>query len=262
MEILSQSQLRAHGFPTFCYLCGEPLDGPAPVNRDHCPPKGFFAPDDRENFPIILPTHEACNNRWKGADEIIGILTDALHIRKKSTDLKRTRKIDAQLVKLGENEAAMVTNLPISPMVARIVRGMHSLLYKEFLPINTKSKFHIPLPEADADTKSMIMPLDQSFTFSGVIRKALLTKTADVVRAYNGKFKYACAWEQFDNGTPFCIACFDIYGFHALSPPVSKFPKSFVGMYIPDRKPKSAVRASGLEIELTQDELLDPWQQK
>lgn len=138
---------------------------------------------------------------------------------------------------------------------------MHALLYKEFLPVNTKSKFHIPIPEADTETRTIRVPLEQSFTFSGIIRKALLTKTADVVRAYNGNFKYACAWERLDNGTPFCITCFDIYGFHALSPPVSNFPKSFIGMYIPDKQPNGAIRASELDIELTHEEILDPWQQ-
>ena len=261
MEILSQSQLRAHGTPEFCYLCGETLDGPSPINRDHCPPKGLFAPADRENFPVILPTHERCNNSWKEADELIGIVTDALHTKKKSQNLAHTSKLRAEFVAIGEAEATSVSNLPLAPMAARIVRGMHALLYKEFLPVDTKSKFHIPLPEGDLRTRSVLAPLEQTFTFSGVIRKALLSKTADVVRAYNDKFKYACTWEQFDNGQPFCIACFDIYTFHALSPPVTNFPKSFISMYIPHSQPPGAARASGLEIEITQGELLDPWQQ-
>lgn len=261
MEISSQKQLRAHGAPSFCYLCGEPLDGPQPVNGDHCPPKGLFAPHDRANFPIILLTHQECNNHWHNADELIGIVTDALHSKKKSTDIAHTRKLDAEESLFGHHPAIAVSNFPIEPMAARIVRGMHALLYKEFLPVTTKSKFHIPLPKADTETRKVGLPLEQSFTFSGVIRKALLTKTADVVRAYNGNFKYACTWERFDNGTPFCITCFDIYGFHALSPPVSNFPKAFVGMYIPDKQPNGAIRASGLEIELTHGELLDPWQQ-
>lgn len=87
-------------------------------------------------------------------------------------------------------------------MAARIVRGMHALLYKEFLPVTTKSKFHIPLPEADTDTKAMIAPLEQTFTFSGVIRKALLSGTADVVRAYNDKFKYVCTWRDSTTDSP------------------------------------------------------------
>ena len=237
------------------------MDGPAPVNRDHCPPKGFFAPEDRQNFPILLPTHEICNSSWKVADELIGIIADALHIRKRSMDALHTGKLHAEIVSLGKRPATAISNLPIAPMAARIVRGMHALLYKEFLPVSTASRFHIPLPEADTETKRIREPLEQSFTFSGVIRKALISHTADVVRAYNGKFKYACTWERFANGTPFCITCFDIYSFHTLSPPVSNFPKSFIGMYIPDSQPKGTIQASGLEIELTQEELLDPWLQ-
>ncbi len=146
-------------------------------------------------------------------------------------------------------------------MAARIVRGMHALLYKEFLPVSTQSKFHIPLPEAELERKTPILPLEQTFTFSGIIRKTLLSKSADVVRAYNDKFKYACTWERFDNGGDFCIACFDIYNFHKLAPPVTNFPKCFVAMYMPQRLPIGASRASDLEISLTHSELLDPWQQ-
>ena len=146
-------------------------------------------------------------------------------------------------------------------MAARIVRGMHALLYHEFLPQNTKSKFHIPLPEADTATGKLIQPLDQLFTFSGVIRKAILSNTADVVLAYNGKFKYACTWERLDNGQDFCIACFDIYAFHELAPAGTTLPKAFIGMYIPHKRPAGAARASGLEIVATHSELLDPWQQ-
>lgn len=261
MEISSQKQLRDHGTPEFCYLCGERLDGPSPINRDHCPPKGLFAPGDRENFPVILPTHERCNNAWKEADELIGIITDALHARNKSQDFSHTSRLHAKFVGFGEYQAASVSNLPLAPMAARIVRGMHALLYKEYLPVNTKSKFHIPLPEAGMDTGSMIAPLEQTYIFSGVIRKALLSNTADVIRAYSGNFKYACTWEQFDNGQPFCVFCFDIYAFHALSPPISNFPRAFIGIYVPQSQPVVAARASGLEIVLTQNELLYPWPQ-
>jgi hypothetical protein len=237
------------------------LGGPSPTNRDHCPPKGLFAPGDRENYPIILPTHESCNNSWKEADELIGIITDALHTKQKSQNFAYTDRLETELVDFGTKQVASVSNLPLVPMASRVVRGMHALLYKEFLPAGTKSKFHIPLPEAEIDTKKFIAPLPQVMTFSGVIRKALLSNTADVVRAYNGKFKYACTWERLDNGQDFCIICFDIYSFHELAPPVANFPKTFVGMYIPDKQPSGASRASRLEIQLTHSELLDPWQQ-
>lgn len=261
MEISSQKLLRSHGAPAFCYLCGEVLDGANPTNRDHCPPKGLFAPRDRENFPIILPTHESCNNSWKEADEMIGIITDALHTKIKSQDSAYTHRLETELVSFGAAHAAAISNLPLAPMAARIVRGMHALLYKEFLPGCTKSKFHIPLPEAHKASRRLVEPLEQTFTFSGILRKALLSNTADVVRAYNGKFKYACTWERLDNEQDFCITCFDIYTFHELAPPVANFPKCFVGMYIPSERPAGASRASGLDIQLTHEELLDPWLQ-
>ena len=50
-----------------CYLCGEALS--APINRDHVPPRRFFAPELRKKFKvtelITLPTHVSCNERWR-----------------------------------------------------------------------------------------------------------------------------------------------------------------------------------------------------
>lgn len=258
VKIISQKQLREHGVPDFCYLCGEELEGSRLINRDHCPPKGLFAPRDRENFPIILRTHEECNSHWKEADELIGIVTDALHTRDKSQDHAYTRRLRAEAVRIGKDLAASVSNLPLAPMAARIVRGLHALLYKEFLPIDVRSKFHVPLPEVDLGSKRMVLPLPQTFAFSEVIRKSLVSKTADVVRAYNGQFMYACTWTHLDDGRPFCIVAFDIYTFHQLSPSVRDFPKAFIGMYVPGRRPVGAATATSLEFELSRDELLYP----
>jgi len=54
-----------------CYLCGKLLS--EPVNRDHVPPQRFFAREIRKKFNlaelITLPTHEACNTRWRMDEE-------------------------------------------------------------------------------------------------------------------------------------------------------------------------------------------------
>ena len=54
-----------------CYLCGEALS--APINRDHVPPRRFFAPELRKQFNlaelITLPTHVSCNERWRLDEE-------------------------------------------------------------------------------------------------------------------------------------------------------------------------------------------------
>ena len=261
MDISSQTQLRRHGQPTFCYLCGESLSDGRPTDRDHCPPKGFFAPKDRVNFPVILPTHRACNNKWHGADELFGIIADALHIKKKSSDLTATRKLDAWLLPFKGGHAAAVTNVPMVPTTTRIVRGMHALLYNEFLSHDIPNKFHVPLPEADATTGELRQPLVQTFAFGSAIRKEILTGSADKVCAYNGAFRYACTWDRLQNGKPLCIVAFDIYSFHTLSPKIENFPKCFIGMYIPVSAPPAATWASKLEVKVSRSELLDPLQQ-
>ena len=189
----------------------------------------------------------------------MGIVADALHERRKSSDLDLTRKIEAYSMPFNNKEAAGVTNVPLLPMAKRIVRGMHALLYRQFLPGGIRETMHVPLPEADIATGRYIQPRDQAFAFAGTIRKAMLTSSADTVTAYNGMFRYACVWSHLSNGEPFCIFAFDIYAFHYLSPAVENFPRVFVGSYVPKKAPSTAAWESALKFEIAKGEMLDPW---
>ncbi len=191
---------------------------------------------------------------------MVGILTDALHTRKKSQDFAATDKLHALHMPFGSGHAAGVTNVPLLPIANRITRGMHALLYNEYLPPNIPINIHLPLPEAHIATGELLQPLEQTFAFGTTIRKAIITKTADTIRAYNGKFLYACTWDRFENGKPFCIVAFDIYSFHTLSPKVENFPKCFIGMYIPASVPANASWVSELEVKVSREETLDPLQ--
>ena len=118
----------------------------------------------------------------------------------------------------------------------------------------------MPLPQGDLETGKPIQPLDQSFAFSAEVRRALLTRTADQVNAYNGNFRYACIWDRLDSGAPYCIYTFDVYGFHSLAPPTENFPKCFVGFYSPAEAPVNAPWASKIAFSIPRHEMLDPWQ--
>lgn len=230
------------------------------MNRDHCPPKGLFAKLDRINFPVILPTHHSCNHLWQDKDHLVGILADALHTRQKSQDTSITKRLEAYLIPFNGIEAPAVSNVPLAEMGFRIVRGMHALLYKAYLPHLPSRNIHVPLPTANAQTGEIEQPLDQAFVFSESVRRALLTNTADQVMAYNRQFRYACIWDRMENGDPLCIFAFDIYRFHYLSPAINNFPKCFVGSYVPDLVPSNASWASDIDFKISRDELLDPWQ--
>ncbi len=258
IEIFTQKQLRLHGLPTFCYLCGHELAG-NDVDRDHCPPKGFFSATDRTNFPIILPTHRTCNNGWKEADEIVGIVVDALHDQKKSSNLEHTGKLEAYSIPFSNKEAAAVTNLPLVAMTKRIFRGMHALLYRQHLHGKIMEATHVPLPAVDLETGLPIQPLDQFFAFGAVVRRGLLTRSADTITAYNGKFRYACVWSYLSNGEPCCIFAFDIYAFHHLAPKVKNFPRVFVGLYKPEIAPSTGAWESEIKFDISPTEMLDPW---
>jgi hypothetical protein len=205
-------------------------------------------------------THKACNNQWHGVDYLVGILTDALHSRKKSQDESVTRRLEAYWLPFNGKQMAAVSNVPLAAIGLRVVRGMHALLYKAHLPLQTGNSIHVPLPIADRETGEPEQPLDQAFAFSAAVRKALLTGSADCITAYNGNFRYACVWDHLEGGIPICIFAFDIYAFHYLSPAVANFPKCFVGMYMPALVPATASWASKVEFKLARGEMLDPWQ--
>lgn len=55
---------------TKCYLCGRTIDGDQSWNRDHHPPKQFFAPSLRPGVNMKwLYTHNSCNSSFKLDEE-------------------------------------------------------------------------------------------------------------------------------------------------------------------------------------------------
>lgn len=159
-----------NGTPDLCYLCGDPLS--EPVDRDHVPPKQFYADRvRREHNPNLLtiPVHALCNKSFQ-ADEDYFVNTlmpfakgsyagDAIYseILEKFRRGEKTRLVQRVLREFDHRPSGLV--LPRGRIVKRfealrlhrvawkIVRGLHFHHSGDVLPSGLASWVRISLPD-------------------------------------------------------------------------------------------------------------------
>lgn len=255
--IATQKQFRDWKKPSFCYLCGEILADGSKLNRDHCPPQGIFAAEDRINYPLLLRVHERCNHRWHGLDEKMAIFYDVLHGATKASDPKLAKKLKFVDVRNEQGVYRGITEFPLRPLTHRIIRFAHALLYDEFLPSNTPNRVHYPIPEVDPATSEPVMHEMHTYAFADAICRAQKTGTHDFLSAYNSKFRYVCTWSSFDNGQPVCLFSLDIYRLADFAVKIEQFPRAIIGAYQAS-VPLRASKCSSLFFDNTDDEILYP----
>jgi len=258
-DICTQSDFQRWKKPGFCYLCGYTLEDGTPLNSDHCPPKGMFAVADRQNYPLLFKVHAKCNHNWHRRDEQMAIFLDYLHGGRKAANPELQKKLTMVSVKNDQGIFQAITNFPLRPLAYRVMRGMHALLYGTYLPENTPHHIHYPLPEVDFNNGNRPVQNEiQTYRLAQALCTAQKTNTCDRVVAYNGKFRYACTWDQYDNGQPICIFAFDIYRINRFAIEIEDFTEAFVGHYSVNDVPIPATWCSKLEVQHSRQEVLYP----
>lgn len=261
--INSQGELRRRfdAIP-FCYLCGNLFDNKASKTRDHVPPKGIFKKCDRED-PLLLPAHRECNLAWSQADDQIAALFSLLHgIAPRKVPGAKAHGI----VSTGNNSnGILISNLALAPLVSRIVRACHSMLYETFLPIDCSQKFLLPVPEFDIQTHQLHsdMNLVQHGKFARKLKDTRRMKGVDSLVAYNGRFRFEACWATDDTGKcDFCICGIKIYNWEELGDTVLGRIQGCIGSYrMPsDSSPANASRALAGESPFTYSEPLNPFE--
>jgi hypothetical protein len=256
-KIHTQKEFRNWPKPKFCYLCGKPLDDGTPLNDDHCPPAGMFLEADRQNYPIILKVHAACNSSWSAADEKFATMYAVLHGLIDDIDEKRrSPRFVSVSNEQGEHLAAI--EFPLSELVFRITQCAHALLYGEWLPKTTRHAFHIPVPEVDTERSNSPKPhRPQASMFAKELCTAQKTQTCDSIIAYGRQFKYVTTWVHADRGEPLCLFAMDIYRLHRLGISIDGFPKAVIGSY-QHATPMNASRMTSLVVQNSEEEMLYP----
>ncbi len=253
----SQKAFRTWQRPTFCYLCGDPLDDGTVTNDDHCPPIKLFLPEDRHNYPLLLKVHKRCNSNWSAADEVLATIYAKLHGTVEVSETTR-RGPDFHEVRNEQGIFQGISGFPIRPFATRVIRCVHALLYGEWLPTTTPNDIHIPVPEKDPISNRPKMHLMQSYAFADALCNAQKSDSYDSIVAYGGKFKYVTTWSQFDDGgEPICLFAFDVYQLHKLGIVIDQFPKTIIGFY-QRNPPPTATSISASKVHNTDAEILYP----
>lgn len=127
----------------------------------------MFKVADRINYPIKLKVHEKCNHNWHINDEKMGIFYDILHGGNKITIPELQNKLTFQDIETNQGVFKGITGFPLQPLVHRIIRCMHALLYHEYLPNQTKHYIHYPIPELDQSNQNQpILQEPQTYQFA------------------------------------------------------------------------------------------------
>jgi len=234
-----------------------------PQTRDHVPPKKIFKSSDR-SWPLILPAHEKCNSELSMSDEQAKELVAALHSGPVSTPPTRTRPVGV-VKRLGEPTGGLLQGLPLGQIIARILRGCHAALYRDYLPLDTENMILTPLPKFDSKTGEIAEEtfLPQHELFCNQLKNNRKIQNVDRIHAYNGNFRFEAVWLTADGVTNVAAFGIDIYNWHKLGDEVLGRSQGCVGSYRIKGNivPKGASVATQLELPFRYHEPLNPFEE-
>lgn len=235
---------------SFCYLCGKQIGNELKdVDRDHVPPNSVFNKKDRTP-PLILPTHQSCNEANSGYDEQIGQLVSVLH----RADLKPKDINRLQFVLLesatGTDPHVLIKEINLALIIERWVRAFHVSLYEEYLPNGLNGKFYGPVPGTDS-----LKPIPRNEPDRKIIVRVIKNNRAannvDRISCRNKKCIYECVWLRTDKSRPVCFFALDVYGWAQLGDPRIGPAQSCVGAYFHESVPSGASLTTKLIVPFT-----------
>lgn len=235
----SQKDLREVQDLPFCYLCGQSFGFSEDRSRDHVPPSGLFARQDR-GLPLILPTHPQCNHERSPEDQIIGQLVGVLHGQRVNP---RHNKLRVSVGRFEDGSpAAALRDLDIRKIIRRWIRGFHAALYREYLPADAGFATYSPLPEGKDDGQQVtFVPIPEVFAkFVEELKRNRAVRALDQIISRNGKCRYECVWSQLDDGRWICVYGLDLYDWIELGDINNFTPRGCVGCY---QRPTAGVPA-------------------
>jgi len=255
VSLLRQSDFRSVQSLPFCYLCGRDFLAGDSQNRDHVPPQCIFAPADRE--PLWLPTHPACNSKYRLLDEKIGQLI-ALRYGKVPGNAAHHR---LKFAYSRHRDLGAVVNLDIDGAVWRWIGGFHAALYRES-SVGIWGSLVTPFPKARiVNGRPVFAPLlVQHPLFVQTVRSNRVRGNLDRIVCNKGKLAYECVWQQADNSGPWmCIFALDIYDWKDLGRTSVVPARGCAGFYVTPAQtvPSGAARAVASSIIIPSSDRLD-----
>lgn len=257
-SITNQKQAQALQRLPFCYLCGKSFSVSCSVDREHVVARNLFRKSDRENFPLILPSHTICNGEQSCDDETIGQFVRLLH-----PEGSKTHKIELTgYYEENTLQAGTIRGVAFERVIWRWVRGFHSALYQEPL-LNLQGSYTLLVPLQEVREEEGVferVPVrEQFFQMTEVIKVNRLSRNIDVIDCYNHALRYECVWDRSDCGKPLCVFALKIYDWSELGEGYGGARQGCVGSYIYDKIPPEATQGINLSCSLGAERVLDPF---
>ena len=230
-KILNQRDARAIKKLPFCYVCGNAFAGRENATDDHVPPQAAFLPDDRENFPLTLPTHRGCNHTFHLEDELLGQLVSLANGKDASINrLKLSSGSDG-----AGRLFSLLENVDLHGAIRRWVAAFHAALYQEPLPPLTRFSTQSPLPSGRVVGGVVIpdTPVPQFVDYARQVDANEALGSVDCIRSNNGKLNYRCCWQRSDGGPWIALYRLDLYEWSSLGDIDNFSPRPCVGAYAP-----------------------------
>lgn len=246
----------------FCYGCGSAFRPGEETSRDHVPAQACFAKADRD-FPLWLPAHFECNGRHKLEDERLGQL---IGLRRREAPKPESRRLKFRFFQSTAEQRLVggITNLDVHAVVQLWLRAFHAALYHEPLPPLTQFAIETPFPMARLEggrVENVAPRAEQHRLVVETLKRERAGDNVDCIRCNNGKLRYECVWDRFNDGTWLCAFGVDLYGWADLGDTRNFERRGCAGGYsLPDRTiPARASRARNEAREFKNESPLDPF---
>lgn len=232
---------------TWCYICGRSLNRGTPsdvdeqVSTDHVVPRAVLGDEPfspRQSWGLTLRVHKSCENKAKSATDNFVPLLLKLHTQPPSELTPREQG--------ALRRSVIVTPAPDGSMrhsfgnantlrggVWTWIRGIHSLLHREYLPATTPSYIGFPVPTIESVGVAHLdtgphRPDQAQDTILVLVGFAWHNNECDVVKAWGYKLRFYGAWFEYGSGADRFMFAWILH-----HPGVPEWSRSTVGQSVP-----------------------------
>ncbi len=195
-------------------------------------------------------------------DEVLGQLVALIHGKQPSENNDKL-KLDFYQIKGSEETMAAFSQRNIEFLLKRWLRGFHTALYHEPLDNNSRFAIQTPFPSVTKRGGQFVEdPIrEQHLKFIECIKRNRAAGNLDYINSNNGKLRYECVWDKFNDNSWACIFALDLYGWKDLGDKNNFKARGCAGMYVKPNgnAPINACLGTQLEFPLENLDTIDPF---
>ena len=228
------------------------------LSAEHVIPRAILRlcpPSDRDNWPIVLDVHRACEEQQKTGRDHLAKLLQVLGGQGIQgwtwQEFEQFRsKCDIKIMDVGGILTPVMEGIQDAILAAFLwVRGLHAALYHEVLPPTVGQWTACPAPGFRSEGGDPQAQFDHGNACArgalSVVIRSIAAGKFDRVVLCGGAIEYRCAWlhyvDEDDPSTPWCCCwALDLPGSQKWALEVRGRDMPWHGMYAVENKPEGA----------------------